>query len=93
MALREGTRVPEWLRAARAERGWSQDRAAREIGVGFSAYVKWEQGRNEPSFAMMLKIAAVYGWPSAKGRYLSLNPFIPLGPAVLTDDPAIAATG
>lgn len=45
----------------RWERGLSQNRAARLIGVTQSAVVQWEKGRRRPEWESIPAIAAAYG--------------------------------
>ena len=55
--------MAERLRRLRVQKGWSLRRAAKEIGVVFSALDKWEKGENltirDP--AVRYRMAKAYG--------------------------------
>lgn len=44
-----------WFRRKLSERGWSQERAAREIGGSYAAVRKWVQG-TKPSYDQLVQI-------------------------------------
>jgi|AntAceMinimDraft_15_1070371.scaffolds.fasta_scaffold72890_1 DNA-binding XRE family transcriptional regulator len=44
------------LKAIRKEKGWSQERLAREIGVSFQTIHRWETGKFQPSQLAQEKI-------------------------------------
>lgn len=48
------------LRAVRRLKGWSQERAAEEIGVGRPAYASWEEGRAFPAETDLVKMSHVF---------------------------------
>ena len=52
---------PKLIRAARLERGLSQSRAGREVGVEKETIANWERGRSEPRLGQALRLAEVYG--------------------------------
>ena len=45
----------------RRSKGWSQAELARRIGVSTSAVGMYEQGRREPSLALLVRIAKEFG--------------------------------
>jgi len=51
----------ENLRRLRADKGWSQDRAAREVGVPVRTYLNWELGKSEPRMTAVVRLARTYG--------------------------------
>jgi transcriptional regulator with XRE-family HTH domain len=52
------------LRAARVNRGYTQKRASREIGVSEQTLSNWERGISYPTVADVEKILRVYGLES-----------------------------
>ena len=44
------------LKAIRKEKGWSQERLARKIGVSFQTIHRWETGKFQPSQLAQEKI-------------------------------------
>jgi putative transcriptional regulator len=51
------------LRVLRAERGWTQDQLAVEVGVSRSAINALETERHDPSLDLAYRIAAVFDAP------------------------------
>lgn len=51
----------ENLRRLRAGKDWSQDRAAREVGVPVRTYLNWELGKSEPRMTAVVKLARAFG--------------------------------
>lgn len=49
------------LPARRAERGWTQQRLADELGVSRQTIISIEKGRYDPSLPLAFDIAAVFG--------------------------------
>lgn len=49
------------LRERRAERGWSQQRLADELGVSRQTIISIEKGRFDPSLPLAFDLAAVFG--------------------------------
>jgi len=50
------------LRKARLERGWSQERLARALGVSKFTVQRWEAGKTRPtSMAIIMRIRKVLG--------------------------------
>ena len=45
----------------RVEKGWSQAELAKRLGVSASSVGMYEQGRREPSLALLLCLAQVFG--------------------------------
>ena len=45
----------------RVEKGWSQAELAKRIGVSASAVGMYEQGRREPSLALLVCLAQEFG--------------------------------
>jgi transcriptional regulator with XRE-family HTH domain len=61
MASSEGQiRFGERLAHLRAERGWSQEEAAQEIGISHRNYQKWEKGETRPRLTNERKIADTF---------------------------------
>ncbi|MFL5737478.1 MAG: helix-turn-helix transcriptional regulator [Actinomycetota bacterium] len=52
----------ELFRESRADKGWTQEYAAREIGVTLKSVQKWESGNTQPKWPAILRCAAVFGW-------------------------------
>lgn len=57
------TTVAENIKNARKARGYTQKDLARLLQVKPAAVSAWEVGRNEPSIAMLRKIAELLGVP------------------------------
>jgi len=53
--------VKNRLRILRAERGWSQEKLADELGVSRQTVNALETGRYDPSLPLAFKIAATFG--------------------------------
>lgn len=51
---------PENMKIARLNRDWTQEQASFRIGITRSALGSYEEGRAEPSFAVLLRICEVY---------------------------------
>lgn len=49
------------LKVLRAERGWSQEKLAGELGVSRQTTNAIETGRYDPSLPLAFKIAALFG--------------------------------
>ena len=49
------------LKVLRAERGWSQEKLAAELGVSRQTANAIETGRYDPSLPLAFKIAALFG--------------------------------
>ena len=47
--------------AARQEKGWTQQKAANEIGIGRSQLANIEGGRTDPSVKTLIAMAGSYG--------------------------------
>lgn len=54
--------LTEWIRAARASKGWTQTQLGEALGVTKGNVSAWEKGRHEASFAQLQKIAAATGY-------------------------------
>lgn len=54
--------IGDWIRAARASKGWNQDQLGDAVGVGKANVSHWETGKHEPSFGQLLKIRDVTGY-------------------------------
>ena len=55
-----GGRVASRLKELRAQKGWTQERAAKEIGVQEVTLWRLEHGRHQPQHNTLLKIAYAY---------------------------------
>jgi len=53
-------RFPERLKDLREDKGFLQAELANILKVSKSAVSGWEVGRNEPSYEMLMQIAAVF---------------------------------
>jgi len=53
--------VKNRLKVLRAERGWSQEKLAGELGVSRQTTNAIETGRYDPSLPLAFKIAALFG--------------------------------
>ena len=56
------TFLGNWIRSARASKGWTQDQLGDAIGVTKANVSHWETGKHEPSFMQMLKIRDATGY-------------------------------
>lgn len=54
--------IGEWVRKARAARGWNQERLGEALSVSKANVSHWETGKHEPSFPQLLKIRDVTGY-------------------------------
>ena len=50
----------ERLRERRAEKGWTQARTAKSLGISAVSYLHYEKGQRVPSLSMIVKIAELY---------------------------------
>jgi transcriptional regulator with XRE-family HTH domain len=57
----EGARFAEWLAGQMEARGWTQERAAREIQVSLSAVRSWLSGKVQPGYRQLWKVDRVFG--------------------------------
>lgn len=55
--------VARHLRAARLERGISQEQAAETVGVSFQQIQKYEKGTNRISAGKLFELSELYGKP------------------------------
>lgn len=51
----------EILRELRTQRGWTQPQLAQRLGISRSTVSMYERGEREPDFAMLDRIAALFG--------------------------------
>ena len=58
------------LAAARYNAGFTQESAAKKIGVSKNTLNNWENGKNMPSWEMVKKIEETYRWPSDMLNFL-----------------------
>lgn len=49
------------LRKARAEKGWSQQQVAEQIGIKQKRYAAYEEGRADPSIQTLAAITKLFG--------------------------------
>ena len=49
------------MKELRNERGWSQDRTARELNMVLRTYCRYESGEKDVPFSFVIKIADFYG--------------------------------
>lgn len=49
------------MKELRNERGWSQDRTARELDMVLRTYCRYESGEKDVPFSFVIKIADLYG--------------------------------
>lgn len=50
----------EKLKEKRKSKGYIQEQMSKLLDIGQSAYAKWENGRTEPNFEMLLKLADLF---------------------------------
>ena len=50
----------EKLKEKRKNKGYTQEQMSKLLDIGQSAYAKWENGRTEPNFEMLLKLADLF---------------------------------
>jgi len=64
MASPAETLVPfdQVIRAARLERGLTQEQAAHEVGVTLGTWQNWESGKHEPRLPELRRVCMAYGW-------------------------------
>jgi transcriptional regulator with XRE-family HTH domain len=53
--------VSQWIKRARASRGWRQEDLGEALGVTKANVSHWETGKHEPSFLQLLRIRDVTG--------------------------------
>lgn len=82
-----GRLLPDSIRLAREERGWTQREMARRIAITPQTVSGWERGKTIPRFERLEKLAAVLGMPptrfvetardqAARRRALRLGPVV-----------------
>lgn len=47
------------LKELRKEKGYTQEQMANILEIGQSAYAKWENGRTEPNFGLLLRLSKI----------------------------------
>lgn len=55
--------IKEWVRAARKHKDWTQEQLGDVMGVTKGNVSGWENGRHEPGYSQLTKIAQVTGYP------------------------------
>lgn len=63
----------EKLRQARLRRGWSQERAAAEIGVERKTYIRWERGLNFPQPGTLEMACQAFGMSAVELGFLEAD--------------------
>ena len=53
--------IADRLKDLRADKGWSQEKAAQEIGCSWRAVQRWEKGHAQPSWESVELLANAYG--------------------------------
>jgi transcriptional regulator with XRE-family HTH domain len=61
-------RVAARIRAERRSRGMSREEAARQAGISFRQYQRWETGQSEPRDANLRQLAEAWGIPVERLR-------------------------
>ena len=56
-----GNVIADNLKRCRKEAGYTQEEAARHLGICRSAYTNYETGRREPKVDYLLELAKFYG--------------------------------
>lgn len=69
------------LHALRAERGWSRQYVADAVGVHYQTIGYLERGEYNPSLALALRLAALFGLPVES--VFSLEPMPPLSDVLM----------
>jgi DNA-binding XRE family transcriptional regulator len=60
--MKKGKKQPnEKLISARLQQMWSQEEAARRIGVDKKTYCNWENGRQEPQIRCLKQLCEAFG--------------------------------
>jgi len=54
-----------WIREARKHKGWTQEQLGEALGVTKGNVSGWENGRHEPGYSQLAKIAQETGYPLA----------------------------
>lgn len=54
--------IGDWIKSARAAKGWNQERLGEAVGVSKANVSHWETGKHEPSFNQLLRIRDVTGY-------------------------------
>jgi DNA-binding XRE family transcriptional regulator len=62
MAISPTQTFSELFRESRLGKGWTQEAAAREIGVTLKTVQNWESGKHEPRWTELLKVSSAFGW-------------------------------
>ena len=52
------------LRAARVNAGLTQHEAAKRVHKSTMTIVNWEKGITTPSYADLILLSSIYGWPA-----------------------------
>lgn len=76
--------LEKWVRAARKHKGWTLEAMGEALGRSKATAGFWETGKSKPSFAQVLRIAEVTGYPVPS----QLTPNLPNAPA--SDEPEFA---
>lgn len=58
-----GMKIAEWIRAARAHKGLTQQQLADLLHMTKGNVSGWENGRHEPSFNQMVDVSSLTGYP------------------------------
>lgn len=58
----------------RGDLGWTQERAAKYLGVGYSLYSKLERGARIPSLTLAARIQEMAGVPAASWLKQRIEP-------------------
>lgn len=61
------------IRQLRSEKGLTQERAARKIGVALITYARWENGTAKPALRNLYKLKRLYGIGLEELREVLLN--------------------
>ena len=64
------SKFPNDIREARKARGWTQAKAAEEIGVDVRAYQYWEQGEHMPELPNFFKLVNLFDLDANDYRHM-----------------------
>jgi transcriptional regulator with XRE-family HTH domain len=69
--------IKDWVRAARANKGWTLQQLGEQLGRTKANVGHWETGKHSPSYVQLLKISDLTGLPlpgSVQLQHLALGP-------------------
>lgn len=74
--------IKEWVRAARKHKDWTQEQLGDAMGVTKGNVSGWENGRHEPGYSQLARIAQITGFPLSQ-MDVGARPPQPGGPSAV----------